>query len=101
MAAGVKITGLKEVVRDLNRLGVESQDLKDTFSGLSRLGQARARKFAPKKSGKVGVVAIRASRRKNAAVDHVAAAATPQTLCAVCPLRAALLPGCSVPVDGG
>jgi len=64
---GVRVTGLRETVRNLERLGVSVQDLKDAFGAISRDVVADAR-------GRVRVLtgahrdSIREARTKNKAV---------------------------------
>ena len=70
MAAGVRITGLNETVRALTRLGVDSADLRDTFTDLAKEGKAKARALAPRKSGKLQRM-ITSSRSKNKATIRV------------------------------
>lgn len=67
MASGVRITGLRETVRNLERLGVSVQDLKEAFLDISRDVVAEAR-------GRVRVLtgahqaSIREAKTKNKAV---------------------------------
>lgn len=63
----VEISGLKETVRALSRLGVESDDLRDTFSSISQRVADRAKSMVWSPSGR-NRASIRGSRRKNAAV---------------------------------
>lgn len=64
----VYIKGLNETVRSLERLGAESQDLRDAFDRVADLAYRSAQRFVPK--GATGKLAggIRKSRRKNAAI---------------------------------
>lgn len=64
----VYIKGLNDTVRAMQRLGVESQDLREAFDQVAELAYRSAQRFVPK--GATGKLAggIRKSRRKNAAV---------------------------------
>lgn len=64
---GVRITGLRETVRDLQRLGVETQDLKDAFR---KIGATVARKAETKVTVRTGELrgTIRTGQAKNKAV---------------------------------
>lgn len=66
-ATGVRVTGLREVVRDLERLGVEVEDLKGAFLEISEdvAGEARAR--VRRRTGALAG-SIRPARTKSKAV---------------------------------
>jgi hypothetical protein len=67
MASGTRVTGLRETVRNLERLGVDVQDLRDAFGAISQEvaqeagGRVRVKTGAHKAS-------IRPARTKNKAV---------------------------------
>lgn len=65
--AGVRVQGLNAVVRDLQRFGVDVEDLKDAFSGLAAEGAVLAARYAPKKSGRLAGD-VRGNRAKSKAV---------------------------------
>jgi hypothetical protein len=67
-SGGVRVEGLNKLVRDLQELGLQLDDLKDAFSTVARQGAEKAAQFAPK--GKTGRLAssIRGNRAKNKAI---------------------------------
>lgn len=65
--SGVKIEGLRETVRNLERLGVAVEDLKEAFSSISREVVAEASGIVPVLDGEL-VATIRAANTKNRAV---------------------------------
>ena len=64
---GFEVQGLNQVVRDLEAVGVEIEDLKDAFQEISTQGAQVAASFAPEKSGALRDD-IRGNRAKNKAV---------------------------------
>lgn len=66
----VRVEGLNRVVRDLQALGLDVDDLKDAFSGIASEGARLAAAFAPRRSG-----ALAASVRGNRAKSKVVVAA--------------------------
>lgn len=73
---GVRVTGLNKVVRDLQALGLELDDLKDAFAGIAADGARLAAGFAPKRSGALAA-SIRGNRAKNKAVVAAGRARVP------------------------
>ena len=67
---GVRIEGLRETVRGLEALGVETADLKDAFQRASIKVRDEARDIAPARTGKLRG-RIQASRTKNKAEVRV------------------------------
>ena len=65
--AGVTVHGLREVVRGMERLGVDVQDLKTAFQKIGTKAQAQAKMNAPKVSGRLAGT-VRQSKRKNAVI---------------------------------
>jgi len=65
--SGVRVEGLREVVRGLQRAGVDIADLKETFSSIAREGARLASGFAPKRSGRLAG-SVRGNKAKNKAV---------------------------------
>ena len=65
--AGVTVQGLREVVRGMERLGVDVQDLKAAFNKIGTKAQAQATMNAPKVSGRLAGT-VRQSKRKNAVI---------------------------------
>lgn len=63
----LKVFNLRETVKALEQLGVDSQDLKEGFGRISDKVRDTAKQEAPKRTGALAAN-IRASRRKNAAV---------------------------------
>lgn len=64
---GVRVAGLRELVRDLEALGVQVADLKDAFGSIARQAAELASSFAPHRTGRLAA-SIRGSRAKNKAV---------------------------------
>jgi hypothetical protein len=66
-AAGFRIEGVNKLVRDLQALGLEVDDLKDVFADLAAKGATLAARFAPKRTGRLAGN-IRGNRAKSKAV---------------------------------
>ena len=66
-ATGVRVEGLNQTVRALQKLGVEVTDLKAVFSEISSEGARLASSFAPKRTGKLAA-SVRGNKAKNKAV---------------------------------
>lgn len=64
---GFKVSGLTQVVRQLQEIGVEVEDLKAAFSNIAAMGARHASRFAPKRSGRLAGD-IRGNRAKSKAV---------------------------------
>lgn len=67
MPAGFHVVGLREVVRDLEAIGVEVDDLKDAFSEIAAEGAVVMRGFVKVKSGALQGT-VRGNRAKSKAV---------------------------------
>lgn len=65
--AGVRIDGLKETIRSLEKLGVQVSDLKDALSKVSAPIVEDAKQLTPVRSGRLQA-SIRSSKAKNKAV---------------------------------
>jgi hypothetical protein len=63
----VRVTGLRETTRALERFGAEVADLKDVFGEIAAEGARLASSFAPKDSGRLQG-SIRGNRAKNKAI---------------------------------
>jgi hypothetical protein len=63
----VKVDQFREVVRDLQRLGVDVEDLKDVMAAIAREGAEEAARRAPHKTGALANT-IRGNRAKGKAV---------------------------------
>lgn len=64
---GFQVEGLNEYVRDMQRLGVEVDDLKDAFAKIADEGARIASSFAPQVSGRLAAD-VRGNRAKSKAV---------------------------------
>lgn len=73
---GVRVEGLREAVRDLQKWGAEVDDLKDAFADISTRGARLASSFAPVKSGALQA-SVRGNRAKSKAVITSGRARTP------------------------
>lgn len=76
MTDGVRLTGLRETVRSLERAGVEVNDLKDAFAKIGQLVTTRATHAVPRRSGALAA-SIRPSRTKNKSVVRAGSARVP------------------------
>lgn len=65
-SGGVRIDGLSTVVKDLQKLGVEVDDLKDAFAAIAKEAAERAASHAPRDSGTLAS-GIRGNRAKSKA----------------------------------
>ncbi|GAA4698265.1 hypothetical protein [Nocardioides nanhaiensis] len=65
--AGFKVEGLNQVVRALQEIGFETDDLKDAFSRIAQEGAQIAAQEAPKRSGRLSGD-VRGNRAKSKAV---------------------------------
>lgn len=67
MADGIRITGLRETIRSLERLGVSVEDLRDAFGAISNQVITEATGIVPVNTGALRST-IRAAKTKNKAV---------------------------------
>lgn len=65
--AGFKVTGVAQMVRDLQAIGADVEDLKDAFQKISERGTDVARGIVPVKSGRLKG-SLRGNRAKGKAV---------------------------------
>lgn len=63
----VRVTGLRELVRDLEKMGIAISDLKNVFSSIANEGAQLAARFAPHRTGALAR-SIRGNKAKNKAV---------------------------------
>lgn len=75
-SVGFHVDGLNQLVRDLQAVGVEVEDLKEAFSGIAREGAEVAAGFAPRLSGRLAGN-IRGNRAKSKAVVTAGGASVP------------------------
>lgn len=74
--AGVRVTGLNETVRALQRLGVEVDDIKDVMADIAAEGAKLAAQKAPRRSGRLATT-VRGNRAKGKAVVTAGKAKVP------------------------
>lgn len=67
MANGVRVEGLRETVRSLERFGVEVKDLKAAFKRIGNIVVGDARTLVPKKTGRLAA-SIKPSNTKNKSI---------------------------------
>lgn len=67
MAGGVRVEGLNKTIRELTKLGVEVDDLKDGFAEIASEGAKIASSLAPRRKGTLAAT-VRGNRAKNKAV---------------------------------
>ena len=64
MAAGVRVDGLRQTVRNLERLGVQIADLKSAFNRIGNIVVTEAVSLTPRLTGRLAN-SIRAGKAKN------------------------------------
>lgn len=64
---GYRVTGLREVVRALEKVGVDIQDLKDVFAEIADRGARAVEAHVPRKTGRLAGD-VRGNRAKSKAV---------------------------------
>lgn len=64
---GIEVTNLRETIRDLERMGVEVEDLKEAFGQISRQVVAKASAIVPRSTGRLAA-SIKPSKTKNRAI---------------------------------
>lgn len=72
----VKVEGLRELVRDLQKLGLSVDDLKDVFAAIAERGAAVIAAATPVKSGALRA-SVRGNRAKSKAVVRAGYARVP------------------------
>lgn len=70
------IEGLRETVRNLEKVGVDVQDLKEVFTDIGRMVANDASVLAPRKSGRLAA-SIRPTKTKNKAAVRAGSARVP------------------------
>lgn len=71
--AGVRVEGLRETIRSLERFGVEVSDLKTAFKKIGNIVVDEAKTLAPKKSGALAA-SIKPSNTKNKSIVRAGSA---------------------------
>lgn len=74
--AGVQVDGLRQVVRSLEKFGVQAADLKAAFKRIGTVVVNEAKSIAPSRSGRLAN-SIKPSNTKNKAVIRAGAAKVP------------------------
>lgn len=74
--ARVEITGLRSALRDMQRMGVEAEDLRGLMAGIGELVAGAARPRARRASGRMAA-SIRPGRNKNRALVRAGGASVP------------------------
>lgn len=73
---GYKVDGLNQVVRGLQQIGVEVDDLKGAFSSIAAMGARQAARYAPKRTGRLAGD-VRGNRARSKAVVMAGRASLP------------------------
>lgn len=76
MNTRVEVEGLKQVLRNLKRLGVDVADLKEASNRAGQVVADAARSLAPTKTGRLSN-SVRAAKQQNAAVVRAGGARLP------------------------
>lgn len=76
MAAGVRVSGLRQTIRSLEKFGVNVQDLKAAFQKIGNLVVSDAKALAPHKTGRLQST-IKASKTKNKSIIRAGSARVP------------------------
>lgn len=74
--SGVKVDGLRALIRDLEKAGVKVADLREAFGLIARRGKGLAIGFAPRRSGTLAS-SIRSNTAKNYAAVTAGGARAP------------------------
>jgi len=74
--SGVRVNGLRETVRSLERFGVEASDLKAAFKRIGTFITEDARSLTPSKSGRLAA-SIKPSNTKNKSIVRAGGARIP------------------------
>jgi hypothetical protein len=74
-ATVVEVVGLREVVRNLERLGTQAEDLKGAFSRVGAKAESHAQSTAPRRTGDLAA-SVRQSKRKNSVYLYAGKART-------------------------
>lgn len=75
-AAGVQVNGLRQVVRSLERFGVEAADLKAAFTKIGQVVVNEAKSLAPSRTGRLAA-SIKPSKTKNKSIIRAGSARIP------------------------
>ena len=75
MSNGVRVTGLRKFVRNLERLGVSVEDMKEVMARVSAPIVSKAKALTPVRSGRLQE-SVRSSKAKNKAVIRAGTKAT-------------------------
>lgn len=73
----IRVTGISQLNRDLRKLGIDMEDLKDAMGKLADMGAQAAAGFAPTQSGALAG-SVRGNRAKSKAVVTAGRGATSQ-----------------------
>lgn len=76
MAQTVRVTGLREAVRALEKYGADAEDLKAAFAEITKLVQTKADRRVQRDTGALAAT-IRPSKTKNKAVVRAGGARVP------------------------
>lgn len=68
VSVGVRVSGLNEVMRDLMRVGVAAKDLRSAMYQVAIVGRETARRYAPKRSGKLASSISASAARSRATI---------------------------------
>lgn len=76
LSGGVRIENLRRVIKDLQTLGVEVDDLKEAFGSIASEAAEKAAQFAPKRTGRLAA-SVRGNKAKSKAVVTAGRARVP------------------------
>lgn len=70
------VTGLREVVRNMEKIGADAQDMKDVFTAIGTMVMVDAARLAPSKTGRLAA-SIKPTKTKNKAAVRAGSARVP------------------------
>lgn len=70
------VTGLRELVRNLEKIGADASDMKEVFTAIGTMVMADAARLAPRKTGRLAA-SIKPTKTKNKAAIRAGSARVP------------------------
>lgn len=76
MAGTTYVTGLRELVRNLEKIGADAADMKEVFTAIGDMVRADAARLAPRNTGRLSA-SIKPTKTKNKAAVRAGSARVP------------------------